>query len=213
MLKLSERKFHYDSLEDAQRRLLGTVVMYDGDPVFIDNIRGLSRDQIADITVLPYNAIRKEVKLLVKNFQVLDLPPLGYINYGNFSHYLTRVPVRQIRQGLCAQNVMISQNPDGKNPTFDQMMRHQSMVDMFKNRYPHFDECWERLLKADEPFKIAFGKKFAVSIDDMESVTLECRGINVARSNNPRKYGPRFALPKKFEYLAEELQENAIRTE
>lgn len=210
----TNRKFLYDSLEDAERRLLNTVVLYKGDPVYIERIRGLSSNQIADVILLPTGKTAAiETQLDLSSFEVLDLPPLGYVNLANYAHYLVRQPIRAVRQGLCAQNVNISANPDGGTPNWDRLMRTQGLVDMFKNKYPTFDSVFDEIIKSDDAKKKAFSKRYALAIDDMESITLEYRGINIARANNPKKYGPRFTLPKKYEYLTEELTENAIRTE
>jgi len=66
---MSKNKFFYDSLEDSQRRLNFTVVLFQGSPVWIQNVIGLSKDQQAEIIHLPW----KDHKALAKD--VVPLTP------------------------------------------------------------------------------------------------------------------------------------------
>lgn len=215
---MSKRKFYYDSVGDSQARLSGTVVTCRGEPCFVHSVQGLNTNQIAQVTFLPYNPRSKEFKieeipLTRENFEVNRLPQLGYVNGKNFAYYLSRRPVRGIKQGLCRGNVDIPNPYDGPAPNFETLISKKEFVDMLLGKYEAFRNVFDHVVYSDEMTTKAFNKQYALELDEMESVTLNYRGLKVARANNPRKVGPVFKLPKQFHYLAEELQENGIRIE
>lgn len=213
---MTKRKFFYDSIEDSHKRLTGTVVLLDKEPVYINAVSGLNTDQIADYTVLPFlgrNVEPNKAPLIPSRFSIRSLPSLGYIDFKDFSYYCMRIPSRQNKQGYCRANVQVLANPNGNTPNWDGLLQTKSVVAMFKDQYPSFVGMFDKIVSSDTPLKKAFAKTMALEIDDMESVSLEHRGMKVAIVNNPRKYGPVFRLPNKFRYLAEELQEYGIRTE
>jgi len=51
-----KRKWFYDSIEDGNRRLRGSIVIGKGVPVMIENIVGLNTDQVAQFYPLPIKA-------------------------------------------------------------------------------------------------------------------------------------------------------------
>lgn len=212
---MSKRKFFYDSIEDSQRRLNGTVVLLDGEPALVNAVNGLNTDQIASVMPIPYSPRTApiEAPLIPKRFTIRNLPPLGYVDYKDHSHYMMRVPSRQTKQGYCRANTQISPNPLGGTPTFEGIMNTKQFQAMMAGKYARFTNVFDEILASENPLKRAFCKQMALDIDDMESITLEHRGMKVAVANNPRKYGPVFRLPKKFQYLTEELQEFGVRVE
>lgn len=213
---MSKNKFFYDSLEDSQRRLNSTVVLFQGSPVWIQNVIGLSKDQQAEIIHLPWKGQKggkDVVPLTPQYFTIRNLPPLGYVDYDDFSHYCSRIPSRQGKQGLCRNNVSVSHNPDGMTPNFENLLEKTSCVDMLTNKYPGFDKVYQEIVASDEALKRAFSKTMALHIDDMESIIIEHRGVKVAVTNNARRTGPVFRLVNKFAYLKEEFQENGIKLE
>ena len=213
---MTKRKFFYDSVEDAQRRLNGTVVIVDGEPAMVQAVNGLNTDQIANVVMIPWtpqNVRQLDVPLIPKRFTIRNLPTLGYVDWKDHSHYLMRIPSRQNKQGYCRQNTQIPQNPNGNNPNFEQIVNSSNFKTMLSGKYDRFDRIFDAVVSSDNPLKRAFAKHLALEIDDMESVSLEHRNIKVAVCNNPKKYGPVFRLPKKFQYLTEELTEHGIKVE
>lgn len=215
---MSKRKFFYDSIEDAQRRLSSSVVLLDGDPVLLMSVTGLNTDQIGNCYPIPYKG-RGDIipnisaPLNSSRFSVRNLPRLGYVDYKDYSYYLMRIPSRQGKQGYCRSNVQILNNPLGGTPNWELLMSIPAFKDMFLDRYPRFDRVFDQILSSETPLKRSFGKNVSLEIDDMESVSLEHRGMKVAVANNPKKFGPVFRLPKKFQYLSEELQEYGVKVE
>lgn len=214
---MSKRKFFYDSIEDSQRRLNGTVVILDGDPVLINSVNGLNTDQIANCFQLPFARDQVgrgvDAPLIPKRFVIRDLPTLGYVDFKDHSYYTMRIPSRQGKQGYCRSNTQITANPNGGTPTWETLINTKQFRQMMLGEYTRFGQVFDGILGADNPMKRSFSKCMALEIDDMESVTLEHRGMKVAVANNPKKYGPVFRLPKKFQYLTEELSEHGIRVE
>ena len=210
-------KFFYDSLEDASRRLQGTVVLHKNlGPVYVSGLQGLNTDQYADVVPLPTGR-RGEgnttLPLTPKEFEIHKLPSLGYVDTADYSFYLNRRSNRQGKQGFCRTNINIPNNNTGRVPAFENLLASRQFLNMLTNKYPKMEEVFDKVLKSEEPIMQSFSKIFALSIDDMESVSLWNRGLKVAVANNPKKYGPQFRLPPKFQYLREELQENGIRIE
>lgn len=212
---MSKNKFFYDTVADAQRRVSQSVVLFRDDPVWVLDVVGLNRDQQAQILRLPFTerGQQEEVSFTPKDFTIRNLPGLGYCDYGRFSHYLSRIPSRQGKQGYCRTNVSVQFNPDGPVPNLDNLLSFKDSIDMLKNRYKRFDQVFDEIIHSEEPLKRAFSKKMALEIDDMESVTVEHRGIRVAIANNPKRHGPVFRLLDKYHFLREEFEENGIRIE
>ncbi len=217
------KKFFYDSLEDSSRRLQGTVVSYrkslkdEFQPCYVHQIMGLNTDQMADAWSLPIpvkGGKGEQIPLTPEYFEVRKLPLLGYVDHKGWSHYVSRRSVRQSRQGFHSTNLNIPVNPDtGAIPQFNTLLSSKEFVGMLRGEYDPFGKVFDTLMTSDEPIMKAFSKTMALSIDDMESVSLWNRGVRVAVSNNPKKYGPVFKLPQKYRYLTEELEEQRIRVE
>lgn len=208
------RKWFYDSVEDGNRRLRGSVVIYKDDPVIISQIVGLNTDQHANFYRIPTKNPVVEIDIFnARNFRIRDLPTLGYVDWKKHSYYVSRVSSRQNVQGISRHNTLIQTNPDGGTPTLDHLIQTKSFVDMLTGRYDRFQNVFDELVASEDPIKKSFGKTFALSVDDMETIDLEYRGMKVARVNNPKRNGPRFSLPNKFAFLKEELEENGIRVE
>jgi len=198
---------------------LGCVVLHklkgSLEPCLIDQIQGLNTDQQAYIQLLPANFDKpiyiKDVPLTNEFFEIHRLPPLGYVDYGDASFYLSRRPLRGTKQGFTRGNINIPQSPHTRTPDYNNLVIRKEFLDMLKDRYESLEKTWEKISKSNEPLMRAVTKILAVSIDDLESVTLFNRGMKVGVCNNPRKLGPVFTLPKKFQYLKEEIVESGIR--
>ena len=212
---MSKRKFFYDTLQDSSRRLGNSMVMCKGSPAWINLVSGLNTDQQATVNFLPFNGNDKAelIPLTPEYFEIRRLPQLGYVDYGDYSFYLCRRPVRAGKQGLDNGNVAIPQVPGGRSPNFHTLLSRKEFVQMLSGKYDKFEKVWEKIVGAEEPVKRAVSKTMALSVDDIESVSIWNRGIKVGIANNPRKYGPVFKLPQKYRYLTEELSENGIKVE
>lgn len=180
----------------------------------IENIVGLNTDQVAQFYPLPIKApVVQQAPFTAEHFTIRNLPHLGYVDYRGYSHYVSRVPSRQNVQGYNRSNTTIQANPEGNTPNWDALTQTVGLRDMLTGKYRKFGTIFDEVIESDVPIKRAVSLTSALSVDDMETLDLEYRGMKVARCNNPKKYGPLFRLPKKFHYLKEEFEENGIRIE
>lgn len=215
------KRFFYDSIDDSMRRIGQSVVMArsspkeDYAPAYLIQVSGLNTDQIGAVQYLPLTGQNKveQVPLTGEYFEVRRLPSLGYVDYGDSSFYLTRKPVRNGKQGLCRNNVNIPQSQGNRQPTFEVLLQRRDFSNLLLDKYQSFKSVFEHVLNSEEPLMRSFSKTMALSIDDMESVSLWNRGIRVGVCNSPKRYGPVFKLPQKFKYLTEELNESGIKVE
>lgn len=212
-----KKKFFYDTVDDANRRLSSTVVLFKGDPVWIHDVRGLNTDQVATIQDLPWKDQKsKQTPLTSETFSVRNLPPLGYVDHKSHSFYLVRKPARQGKQGYCRSNVEILPSPDVVAPNFEGLISNTGLLDMFRNEYSPFKTVYDMMMESiqnEGTMKKAFSRTLALAVDDMESIILEHRGTKVGVANNPRKYGPTFRILDRYHFLKEELIENGIKLE
>lgn len=214
---MKKRNQFYDSLEDSSRRIGQSIVLCKGAPAWISAVQGLNTKQQALVNFLPFPlngaAPQEVVPLTPEYFEIRQLPPLGYVDYGEYSFYLTRKPIRNGKQGFDSRNTIIPAAGGVKTPSFQNLLVRKELCHMFLEKYDSFNKVFDKILSAEEPLKRAFSRTMALSIDDLELVSLWNRGIKVGVANNPRRHGPLFKLPQKYMYLREELSENGIKIE
>lgn len=88
------------SSSDVSLRLRNSVLLYDGDLVYVASISETGRIRI----VFPLSGKMKDItvedeKLDIKAFH------LGYFNYHDTANYCSRIPARQVRRGMCTSNI------------------------------------------------------------------------------------------------------------
>lgn len=139
------------SVEDAQQRLFKTVLLHQGQPIYIDKV-------LAARLVEGKN-------LLTGRRQTFELEPsstmppsLGYLNYEAYAVFVRRRPSRRVRQGVCAEN--ISCNLGSR----EELVRSSAFGKMLVNAYPSKEEAIKKLLQRDA-HGVAFSKHFALSVD------------------------------------------------
>lgn len=104
----------YDSLGDAEMRLLGTVIRVDGMPVLVDNIskNGDEEDFLLKLTSLisPYKTVFARL-----GYAGVDLSsaPLGYCNINSKAYFLARNPARRQKQGIDPRHVQVYHPTNG----------------------------------------------------------------------------------------------------
>lgn len=130
----------------ARHKLIGSVVSWMGKPVLVDDI-----DLQCHVTV---NILGKG-KYLGLELKDLDLTPLslGNANYQGSCSYLSRLPLRQWRQGLTTRNVR-------GNP-FNVPFSSRSFVDTIIGKYPIPVKCLETLI-CEESEHVALSRDFSL---------------------------------------------------
>lgn len=168
----------YENLHDAQMRLQGTVVLYDGEPVYITGINQVGPDDPkGDIfrvyaSPLPYKPARGVMEaegfrkfISSKKFDMAPFP-MGFMNLNGVAYYCSRLPRRQQRQGLsngtfsCIGVGM----PDVPALRFENTIDKQPFVDCIKGKYPGFKDAIREIERGNAN-GMAFDRSFAVVTD------------------------------------------------
>lgn len=170
----------YESLEDARLRLKNTVVLYDGEPVFIRNIEPSrsEKDGIFRIhaDALPLNrpgqipdedededwidaAKKADLRKFIssKNFDIAPFK-MGYVNLKKGAVFCSRVPRRQQKQGLSLESY------SAVGLDWGAFVQSKEAVDMIKGRYPTLDQAKALLNKSP---LVAFSREFAIAKDEI----------------------------------------------
>lgn len=207
----------YENAEEVKFRLEGSVVAYDGDPVYITRVSMPDMEDKGEIArvffrPLPFggDAGGKETRKFLSS-RKFDLAPfkMGYLNTGKQAVFVSRSPVRQNRQGLCPANMSIA-DVKGKKVAgigFANIIANKGFIDMVKGVYPSFKEVGDMLNQPDIT-SAAVSRSFALVIDhDLEALLLMHRGIRCGLAMAGDK-GIRLA--PKFHFLRQELEECRI---
>lgn len=155
----------YDSVEEATNRIAGTIVTYEGRPVYIRSVEnhddGVLRVQMAEF---PYRGEYVRKKINSPAFRRFVTPPLGYCNYFNRENanavWCERISSRSRRQGLCAE-VFNAVTHGGYRIGFDELMATEAFREMIVGEYPAFDDVIGRLIPNS---CIAVSRDFAVGM-------------------------------------------------
>jgi hypothetical protein len=193
----------YDSIEQANMRLQHTVVKYDGRPVLIKGVNGTGRG--LDAYMLPHAKDIIQIKLQDPKLDVANLA-LGYVNVNDYAVYLTRIPGRQQKQGLCKSNVMFGQNGRNVDLGWQNLIVTPEFSDAFRGIYPSFNEVIERLYANEELQSMAFSRRFALEMDkELAFFQLLYRGQKIAWGD-PQN----FNLPSEYTYLSELIRQEGV---
>lgn len=214
----------YETVEEANMRLTGSVVLYDGDPVYVTNVTGVDNVDEGggkDIfrvyaTPLPFNIEKdiaggKEIRKYIssKKFN-LSAFKLGYCNLGyGKAVFLSRVAMRQNRQGLTGDTLRIRSISDN-NPTdvgFKELVASKGFVSCIKGIYPNYKE-FDYEEKAEGLTSMALSRNIALQKDEegLGLIYAYHRGVKCGYV----KDGGRLFISNKFKFLKEEFEESLI---
>lgn len=218
----------YENLEEAQRRLTGTVVLYDGEPVYIAQVSNVREDNtfrlwcqklpnedlnlgIGDLPEgeRPVNSFRKKINS--PRFNKFRPFEMGYINLFQtraggklfFPVYLTRTPARRGKQGFNEGSYNCRDNRGGdRRPSFVDIIFSEAFVEMIKGDYPSYREVVARVQDVEEG-GIAVDRAFCVCKDRESGIVfLDYRSetVGIARADE-------ILLSDKFSFLRETIVE------
>lgn len=167
----------YATADEARFRLEGTVVLYEGHPYYVLSAED-HEDGTPRISITPHRegfrggaAVRKKVNSPL--FRRFVTPELGYTNFfsegSTNASWAERLPVRRSRQGLCAENVSVTDPITGYRHNWNSFSRSAAFLEMIENRYPSFDEAMGRLVPGSS---IAVSRNFALAADEGGITTL-----------------------------------------
>ena len=175
MVKLS-LAIKYENAEDAKMRLRHTVVLYKGEPVYINDVQRGNGDDDGPLrvymTALPVTgkapvpqeegvAGQQRKFISSKHFDIAPFR-MGYVNdpkYG--AYYCSRLPNRVQKQGLCNENFKAVTNA-GAPIAFATFTACKDVPAMVANNYPSFERCATLLAKCSS---MAFHRDFALMRD------------------------------------------------
>jgi hypothetical protein len=205
----------YETAEEIRFRLENTIVLYEGLPVFITKTR--RGDELVDdkdisrvyFQKMPFKRGQKEERryLSSKKFDLKPFP-MGYFNSEGKALYASRRPVRQNKQGLSANTLII--DDDGRQRGgfgFEDIIRDQGFCDMILGVYPSFKDAGD-IIDKDGCNSVAISRAFALAMDDdLGALILKNRGVSCGLAFK----GDRgFRLAPKYHFLKEELEEHKI---
>lgn len=174
----------YENIEQANMRLQGTVVKYDGEPVYVTNVGqvGLNDPKPNIYRVyaakLPYNgreAIEEQRKFISsKKFDLAPFP-MGFMNKDGVTYYCHRLPRKQQRQGLSngtfsaleagTAGVGAGLAFKGDNKLrLEFVIEMQEFVDCIKGKYPSFEIATKQI--EDGARGVGFSRCFALVRDE-----------------------------------------------
>jgi len=151
----------YENIHDAQMRLSGTVVLYDGDPVYIRDIGqkdpGDPKDDVFRVYAekLPRtgrdNLAEMRKFISSKKFDMAPFP-MGFINRGGYAYYATRTPRRQQKQGL-SEGTFFTTVPGFENEkaglSFGNAVQSREFVDCIKGVYPSMEDAVKSIISGE----------------------------------------------------------------
>ncbi len=147
-----DHKNFYENLDEVTFRLNGSVVRYDGDPVYVQGCENHNDGIIRlNISTIPLDGTEKVTRKMINSpkfdkFRPIPLGNLNYVHGGALAvQRLERIPARTHTQGLTSratsiQPVANSNNLLGTRIDFNAAIRNEGFVEMCKNIYPTLDE-------------------------------------------------------------------------
>jgi hypothetical protein len=174
-----------DNIEYARGRLIGTIVMYQGEPVHIEDIKEDGTTVFKLLKTMDINIC------FVDDLDLVGQNRLGYVNYEGTSYHVVRKPLRHDwRQGIRAANIVFS-GPEGFYELPYAELRHTIL-----GIYPTFQEAAERV-SGGMARKCAFSRNFALGEGNQLFYKEKWVG----------SYDKLVMLQEKFKYLTESLND------
>lgn len=174
-------QIQYESVEDASLRLRGSVVLYDGAPVYVEGVNAAPPEDAKEIfrvhfRNLPIGDNGPQRKYI--SSRKFDLAPfkMGFLNTDKGAVYCSRSPARQQSQGLVSKNFVAEAVPPGdpvKHPfggapraaqgiSFEDFIMHSNVPKMVAGEYPLFAEACANAAKG---VSTAFARELCVAPD------------------------------------------------
>lgn len=147
----------YDELDDVRMRLEGTMVLYGGQPVYVEGVD--ANNFLSCIDPFAMDEPPKRYPVTDEAFEFRDIP-LGYTNYnGQVASYSSRTANRQYKQGLNARNVKLGAGFRGRFNEAENLRQVARLITGSSLRT--FQDCVENKRYR----KLAFSRNFALGRD------------------------------------------------
>lgn len=205
----------YENAEEVKFRLEGSVVLYEGRPVYINKVSVPGADDVAEIArvyfyELPLKPKNNEVRKYLSS-KKFDLTPfrMGYMNHKEGTVFVMRSPVRQHKQGFSVNSSKIL-DVSGQRLGwlgFNNMIHDQGFVDMVNGVYPDFKTAGD-IIEEGKRESIAISPSFALTLDkDLDVLVLFNKGTKCGLAFKGDK---NIRVSKKFHFLKEEMEQYRI---
>ena len=194
----------YDNQADANRYLAGSVVYWDGQPIYVGEVNTdhHSGDLIVTAYKMPYNGMDEiRVPLDDPRFNPFKFKT-GYVNTdGGEAVFLRRIPARIQLQGLCNNNTVVQTRDGGRGGTnFRNLIRDKGLANTLRGIYPTLTEVKETLAQEPHRMSMAFSRDLAVVRHPQfkNLFFLSYRNEDISFSQDCE-----FTLAEEFSYLTE----------
>lgn len=133
-------KVRYNNVHDIEMRLTGSIVRFEGDPVYVNGTTGAGFE--IELENLHPEKGSKRFRI-DSNSPALDIssPPIGYTNLGTYSGFAYRSPLRRQKQGLdlaaLKYKYPIQLEPQRKSPNIKAALGAAIL-----NKYPAVEKCF-----------------------------------------------------------------------
>lgn len=207
----------FDNLDDARQALSGTIVRYQNEAYYVNDVTGRVPNLLVSVYKIPVvDGNRMDIRLDSPELD-LKFSPYGYLNIEDRrSHdfkragWVSRIAARQYRQGAAEGNTNVNYD-DGRSRFLSVYIREPGVAKLFSGAYPTIGEAVDELrrLGADNGFgfrpSIAIDRDIALAIDPFRTdVLLYYRGERVGWSDLQT-----VMLPKRFHYLQQVMEEKS----
>lgn len=146
--------FKFQSVADCQQRLVGSLILVNHRPFYVEEAK-------SNTHVRGYDTMnRDKMELIDLSANCVGSPKVGYYNTAERAIYVTRKPVRRIRQGVCRENLTSSRGGVSQETLCSKMFA-QMILDV----YPTLEEAYTNTVVKGRAYAIAFSREFAVTKD------------------------------------------------
>lgn len=189
-----KNKDFYDE-HHAQMYLVDSIIRYKNKPIFIKDVQKTERGY--KLTYHYLGSLEFQMVFIPNKDINFNPVPLGFLNKNKKSYYISRIPCRTWKIGLCLRNMSVVNILDS-NEKIRIKIDSKEISDTIIGKYPSYDESYE-FLKKEKVECIAFSRRFSI-----------CK-IGLLYKTNMATVGFLDTPPKlhnKFKYLTEVLEED-----
>lgn len=145
----------WDNQQDAHMRASGTVVRFNGKPVYIKDVQTEGGELLVNFVYLLTG--RKSTARLSDELWNWKPVPTGFVNTGDKVFYVQRKPVRKWKQGLSRDNCSVFPKALGMQEMFKSKQFGRTVM----RDYPSYKEAFAKV--RSEGGQVAFHPDLAIS--------------------------------------------------
>lgn len=156
--------------DDVIMRLDNSIVRYKGIPVIVRFQRGMN----VSIKDLLNNRLLSENIHSSNPDLDISSPPIGFVNFGLFTSYAQRMPRRNNKQGLNAENTVLLKGNIPDALYYDKAnIFTKPVAQAILNDYPTGDQVISAMKKSGDIISMSFHSKFSFVKDDIGIIKLK----------------------------------------